>query len=274
MVEITSTMVKDLREKTQAGMMDCKKALTESNGDFDAAVKYLREKGLSAASKRADRSASQGLIAIKKDGGKYAMVELNSETDFVAKNETFGKLLDELLDTVLANEPADLESFNQNKLSDGKTVTEAVTEAIAVIGENIIARRFYLMQDEGGYIESYTHMNNSIGVLVKFSGEIPAELSKDIAMHIAAAAPAYLNIGSVPQADLDEEKAIFKKQALNEGKPENIVEKIAEGKIGKFYKENCLLEQQFVKDSDKQIKDILPEGVNIVEFARFQLGAE
>lgn len=274
MVQITSTMVKDLREKTQAGMMDCKKALTEANGDFEAAVKYLREKGLSAASKRADRSASQGLIAIKKEGSKYAMVELNSETDFVAKNESFGKLLNGLLDTVLAKEPADQDAFLSSEMADGKKVSDAVTEAIAVIGENIIARRFYIMDEDAGKVENYTHMNNSIGVLVKFSGDVAEDLSKDIAMHIAAAAPSYLNRDSVPSAALEEEKAIFKQQALNEGKPENIVEKIAEGKIGKFYKENCLLEQQFVKDSDKQIKDILPAGGEILDFARFQLGAE
>ncbi len=274
MAEITSTMVKDLREKTQAGMMDCKKALSESNGDFDAAIKYLREKGLSAAAKRSERTAAQGLIAIKTDNDKCAMVELNSETDFVAKNDNFGALLNNLVEAVITNEPADQDAFNSMKMADGKVVADAVTEAIAVIGENIIARRFALVKADGGKVASYTHMGGSIGVVVKFSGDIDDAVAKDIAMHIAAANPLYLNRETVPPAELEAEKEIYKQQAINDGKPENIIEKIAEGRVNKFYGENCLLEQVFVKDSDKKIKDVLPAGVEVVEYTRFQLGAE
>ena len=273
MAEITSTMVKELREQTQAGMMDCKKALSESDGNLEAAVKYLREKGLSAAAKRSDRTAAEGIIGIKSDEEKCAMVELNSETDFVAKNDGFKSLLANLVDVVFTNEPATQEAFNETSMSGGKKVSEAVTDAIAVIGENIVARRFVLMKADEGKVESYIHMGGSIGVVVKFSSELDDETAKDIAMHIAAANPLYLNKEGVPSVDLEAEKEIYKKQALNDGKPDNIVEKIAEGRINKFYGENCLLEQQFVKDSDKKIKDVLPAGVEIIEYVRFQLGA-
>lgn len=275
MVEITATLVKDLREKTQAGMMDCKKALQEANGDFEAAVKYLREKGLSAAAKRADRKASQGLIDIKfsEDNKTVAMVELNSETDFVAKNDKFKALLNQLLDQVLLNKPKDIAELENQEFIGDKTrkVSDMVTEAVAVIGENIIARRFEVFEITG-VVESYIHMGGSIGVLVEFSGAVDKGLSKDIAMHIAASNPLYLDRTAVPAKDLENEKGIFRQQALNEGKPEAIVDRIAEGKISKFYQESCLVEQNFIKDAEKKIKDVLPAGVSILRFARFQLG--
>jgi elongation factor Ts len=276
MVEISATIVKELREKTQAGMMDCKKALQEANGDFENAVKWLREKGLSAAAKRAGRTASQGIIDIKfsDDGKAAAMFELNSETDFVAKNDKFKALLNQLLDQVLANKPKDIIALEQQAFigDASKKVADMVTDIIAVIGENIVARRFALIETNNP-IESYIHMNGSIGVLVEFSGALDKQVSKDIAMQIAAANPLYLDQTVVPAADLEKEKEIYKQMARNEGKPEAILDKIADGKVNKFFQENCLLEQAFVKDPDKKVKDILPSGVNVVKFYRFQLGA-
>jgi len=274
MAEITSALVKELRDKTQAGMMDCKKALDAVKGDFEAAIKYLREKGLSAAAKRSERAASQGLVGIKfsADRKKAAIFELNSETDFVARNEKFSQLLDQYLDQILQNNPKDMETLNGLK-ADGKTMTEKVTEVISVIGENIIPRRFQLIETKTGFIENYMHMNNSIGVLIEFNGQVSPETTKDIAMHIAAASPSYLDRTVVPVDVLAAEKAIYKQQALNEGKPEKILDKIAEGKLNKFYQDNCLLEQAFVKDPEKKIKDLLPAGSSITKFARFKVGA-
>ncbi len=278
MAEITATMVKDLREKTQAGMMDCKKALNETNGDMEAAIKYLREKGLSAAAKRADRVAAQGVINIKvtADAKKAAMFELNAETDFVARNDNFKELLVDLTEQVLAKSPKNIEELTAQPFykDSSKKVADAITNAIAVIGENIVARRFALYEaaaDE--LIADYTHMNGSIGVLVKFKGLADQALAKDIAMHVAAANPAYLKREDVPADVLEAEKSVYKQQALNEGKPAAILDKIAEGKLNKFYKDNCLIEQEFVKDPDKAIKQLLPAGAVIVGFERFQLGA-
>lgn len=280
MTTITAKAVQELREKTQAGMMDCKKALQESNGDFDAAVKYLREKGLAAAAKRADRSASQGIIDIKYNESKTGavMFELNSETDFVARNDKFRALLNQLLDHVLAKQPKDIAELETQDFDGTQKVADLVTNAIAVIGENIIARRFALFNAvAGNQIESYIHMGGTIGVLVELPAKTDKALAKDIAMHIAAAAPQYLDRTAVDKAHLDSEKDIYKNQLLqdekNKSKPANILEKIVEGKVNKFYEEVCLMEQAFIKDPDKKIKDILPEGVSITRFARFQLGA-
>ncbi len=278
MTQITAEKVKELRDKTQAGMMDCKKALTDSGGDMESAVKILREKGLSSAAKRADRTASQGVISIKstEDGNTVAMFELNAETDFVARNEKFGALLNQLLDQVLVTKPKDINELeNQPSINDNsKKVSDMVTDAIAVIGENIIARRFAIYDLAGGNITGdYIHMNGSIGVLVELAGTTGKELAKNIAMHIAASNPQYLDRKAVPAAVMDSEKEIYKQQAANEGKPQNILDKIADGKLNKFYQENCLLEQGYVKDPDKKISAILPQGAAIVRFTRFQLGA-
>jgi elongation factor Ts len=281
MPEITATLVRELREKTQAGMMDCKKALQETNGDFTEAVKYLREKGLSAAAKRADRAASQGLIDVKynEDRSQAALFELNSETDFVARNAKFRALLDQLLTQTLAGQPRDIAELESQTFAgdDTKKIADMVTDAIAVIGENIIARRFALFNAAAGnQLESYIHMGGTIGVLVELSARADKTLAKDIAMHIAAANPQYLDRTAVPAEQLQGEKEIYKKQLLqdekNKNKPANILDKIVEGKVNKFYEEVCLLEQAFIKDPDKKIKDILPEGVTIARFARFQLG--
>lgn len=278
MAEITATMVKELREKTQAGMMDCKKALKETNGDMDAAVKLLREKGLSAAAKRVDRIAAQGIINIKPsaDGKKTAMVELNAETDFVARNDNFKKLLINLTEQVLTKNPKNIDDLSAQSFykDESRKVADIITETIAVIGENIVARRFALYEaHENEIIADYTHLNGSIGVLVKFQGLQDIALAKDIAMHVAAANPTYLKREEIPANVLESEKSVYKQQALNEGKPAAILDKIAEGKLNKFYKENCLVEQEFVKDPDKTIKQLLPAGVDIISFERFQLGA-
>jgi len=276
--EITAEIVKQLRDKTQAGMMDCKKALSETKGDMDAAVKWLREKGLSAASKRADRVASQGIIAIKKtdDSSKIAMFELNAETDFVARNEKFKSLLNQLLDQVLAANPKDIpELETQAYVGDSaKKISDLITDAIATIGENIIARRFAVyIPAAGNTVAEYIHMNGSIGVLVEFAGTIDSVLARDIAMQIAAANPGYIARQDVPATVLNSEKEIYKQQAANEGKPAAILDKIADGKLNKFYQENCLLEQTYLKDPEKKVSAILPKDVTVVRFARFQLGA-
>jgi elongation factor Ts len=278
MAEITAEIVKQLRDKTQAGMMDCKKALAETKGDMEGAIKWLREKGLSAAAKRADRVASQGVIATKKsdDGATIAMFELNAETDFVARNDKFKALLEQLLDHVLTVKPKDIaEMETQAYVGDStKKVSDLITNAIATIGENIIARRFAVFTPvAGNTVAEYIHMNGSIGVLVEFSGTIDNVIARDVAMQIAAANPAYITRQDVPATVLASEKEIYKQQAANDGKPAAILEKIAEGKLNKFYQENCLIEQAFVKDPDKKVSAILPKDVTVVRFARFQLGA-
>ena len=283
MAEISAAIVKELREKTQAGMMDCKKALQETNGDFDAAIKWLREKGLSAAAKRSDRAASEGIIDVKFNDDRTSAVvfELNSETDFVARNDKFRFLLNQLLDQVLVKQPKDIAELETQPFvgDESKKIADLVTDAIAVIGENIIARRFALFQaGSGNLLESYVH-NGRIGVLVELSGKADSELAKNIAMHIAAAnpVPQYLDRSAVTKEHLESEKEIYKTQIMqdekNAKKPANIIEKIVEGKVNKFYQDVCLLEQAYIRDPDKTIKEILPEGVSIVRFARFELGA-
>lgn len=275
MAEITATIVKELREKTQAGMMDCKKALAETDGDFEAAVKYLREKGLASAAKRADRAASQGVVnAFVSDDNKTGVLfELNCETDFVARNENFQKLSNELVEHILKNSPKDVAEMLSQDFG-GKTVEDHIKENIGTIGENIIANRLAKV-DTDGIVVSYIHMGGGIGVLVELKGadDSQKDLAKDISMHVAAANPLYLTAEDVPANVVEDEKAIMKEQMKNEGKPDNILDKIVEGKIGKYYEEVCLLNQAFVKDPEKKVKDLLPEGVTINSFHRFQIGA-
>lgn len=268
MAEVSATLVKELREKTQAGMLDCKKALSETNGDMTAAIKYLREKGLSSAAKKSGREAAQGVIGIKIAGNVAAMLELNAETDFVAKNENFLKLLNDLLAEIIAKKPATIDDFMGQA-----AIEEMVKGAIAIIGENLVPRKLAVYEvGAGNLVTEYIHMNGSIGVLLE-TKNVDGAVAKDIAMHIAAAAPAYLNRTQVDNTVLLSEKEVYKQQARNEGKPENILEKIAEGKLNKFYKDNCLLEQIFVKDQEKTISQLLAKDTEILRFARFQLGA-
>ena len=269
MAQITAALVKELREITGAGMMDCKKALVECEGDKDKAIDYLREKGIAKAAKKAGRIASEGVVAAASNGNTACIVEVNSETDFVAKNENFQNLVKKIAEHIVATKPADMDALNASEL-DGKTVADVMTEAVASIGEKLSLRRFEVYTTEDGKLATYIHMGGKIGVIVELSGGDDA-LGKDVAMQIAAAKPQCIGRDDVDQAALAHEREVLRKQALEEGKPEKIVEKMVDGRINKYYKEVCLVEQEFVKDSDKTIKDILA-GVEVRRFARFEMG--
>ena len=269
MAQITAALVKELREITGAGMMDCKKALVECEGDKDKAIDYLREKGIAKAAKKAGRIASEGVVAAASDGKTACIVEINSETDFVAKNENFLALVKKIAEHIVACKPADMDALNASQM-DGKTVADVMTEAVASIGEKLSLRRFEVYTTEDGQLATYIHMGGKIGVIVELSGG-DKTLGKDVAMQIAAAKPQCIGREDVDQEALAHEREVLRKQALEEGKPEKIVEKMVDGRINKYYKEVCLVEQEFVKDSDKTIKDILA-GVEVRRFARFEMG--
>jgi elongation factor Ts len=278
-VSITAAAVSELRKSTGAGMLDCKKALEETGGDMEQAVDLLRKKGLAAAAKKAGRAATEGIvaIAIAADGKTGALVEVNSETDFVAKTEKFQTFVADIANQVLVANPADNDAlFAQDYVKEpGKTVQAALNEAIAVIGENLQIRRFARFTTTG-LIGAYIHAGGKIGVMVELvgSGDL-APLAKDIAMHAAAAAPMYVRREEVVADVLEREKDIYRDKARQTGKPENIIEKIIEGQVNKFYGEICLLEQSFVKDPDKTIQQILKAAgadVTVNRFARFVLG--
>ena len=271
MAQITAALVKELREITGAGMMDCKKALVECEGDKDKAIDYLREKGIAKAAKKAGRIASEGVVAaaVTADGKTACIVEINSETDFVAKNENFQNLVKKIAEHIVACKPADMDALNASQM-DGKTVADVMTEAVASIGEKLSLRRFEVYTTEDGKLATYIHMGGKIGVIVELSGG-DETLGKDVAMQIAAAKPQCIGRDDVDQEALAHEREVLRKQALEEGKPEKIVEKMVDGRINKYYKEVCLVEQEFVKDSDKTIKDILA-GVEVRRFARFEMG--
>ena len=270
MAQITAAMVKDLREKTGAGMMDCKKALVETNGDEKAAADWLREKGIAKAAKKSGRIAAEGAVAayVSKNSKVGVLLEVNCETDFAANNEGFRNLEKKLSEVIANSNPKDIDALNKIKIS-GKTVEELVTEATATIGEKISIRRFVRYETEGA-ITSYIHMGGKIGVIVDIEGG-DKQLGKDIAMQIAASNPSAVDRNGVPSDDLEHEKEVLRKQALEEGKPAKIVEKMVEGRINKYYKEVCLIEQIFVKDTEKTVKDIL-KGAKVIRFARYQLG--
>ena len=269
MAQITAALVKELREITGAGMMDCKKALVECEGDKDKAIDYLREKGIAKAAKKAGRIASEGVVAAASNGSTACIVEVNSETDFVAKNENFQNLVKKIAEHIVATKPADMDALNASEL-DGKAVADVMTEAVASIGEKLSLRRFEVYTSEDGKLATYIHMGGKIGVIVELSGG-EDELGKDVAMQIAAAKPQCISRADVDTDALAHEREVLRKQALEEGKPEKIVEKMVDGRINKYYKEVCLVEQEFVKDSDKTIKDILG-GVEVRRFARFEMG--
>ena len=271
MAQITAALVKELREITGAGMMDCKKALVETEGDKDKAIDWLREKGIAKAAKKAGRIASEGVVAAAfcEKCNTACIVEINSETDFVAKNDNFKALVKKIAEHIVATKPADIDALNASEL-DGKTVAEVMTEAVASIGEKLSLRRFECYTSEAGKLATYIHMGGKIGVLVELDGGDEA-MGKDIAMQIAAAKPTAIDRAGVDASALEHEKEVLRKQALEEGKPEKIVERMVEGRINKFYKEVCLVEQEFVKDSDKTIADVLG-GVKVLRFARFEMG--
>ena len=273
---ISASMVKDLREKTGAGMMDCKKALTETNGDMEKAIEYLREKGITKAAKKSSRIAAEGLVLayVSEDNKVGAAVEVNSETDFVAKNEEFRTFVQALAKQVALNNPADVEALlNEEYIEEaGKKVSEVLTDKVAKIGENMNIRRFVRFETTDGLVESYSHGNGKIAVLVNMKNA-DTELAKDICMQVAAARPEFLDEASVPAERLAKEMEILKAQAMNEGKPEAIAEKVVQGRIGKFYSEICLVDQEFVKNPDMKISELLKtKNAEIVEFARIEKG--
>lgn len=276
----TAKDVKELRERTGCGMMDCKKALTETNGDFDKAVDYLREKGLATAAKKAGRIASEGLVDILVDGNVAAMVEINSETDFVAKNDEFKAFVRNIARQVIAVNPADVDALLASKFIDDESVTikDLLTEKIAKIGENMNLRRFARYE---GNVVGYVHAGGRIGVMVKVDADLSndeaAAAAKDCAMQIAAINPLYKDRASVPAEDVEKEKAIItaqiKEDPKNASKPDNIIEKMLGGKINKFYETNCLIEQAFVKDDSMSVgKYLESKGVALVDYVRFEKG--
>jgi len=275
MAQITASLVKDLRERTGAGMMDCKKALTETAGDMDQAIDYLREKGLSKAAKKASRIAAEGIVDTYIDEANKVAVclEVNCETDFVAKTDDYKALVDSIAKHIAANKPASIEVLaDQTFQGTDKKVSQVVTEAIAKIGEKIDIRRFSIFEYGNGVIGAYVHGGGRIGVLVELTGG-DAALAKDVAMHVAAANPGYLERSEVPADVLEHEKTVLSEQARNEGKPEKIIEKMVMGRIQKFYKEVCLVDQEFVKDPDKSISALVKEqNATIKRFVRYQLG--
>ena len=271
---ISAALVKELREKTGAGMMDCKKVLTETDGDMEKAAELLRERGISKAAKKSGRVAAEGLVCanVSEDKKVGAIVEVNAETDFVSKNEEFKTFVSDVAEIVATSNPTDVETLLGTSYKDlGKTVQEVLTDKIATIGENMTIRRFARFESEG-LIESYIHGDGKIAVLVDFKAGT-SELAKDVCMQIAAAKPEYLNREAVPAEAVEKEMEILKAQAMNEGKPAEIAEKMVQGRIGKFYGEICLLEQEFVKDSSLKVGQLIKNNnAEIAEFARFEKG--
>ena len=287
MAEITAATVKELRERTGAGMMDCKKALAETNGEMEAAIDWLRAKGLAAAAKKAGRTASEGLVGAVIEGNRGAIVEVNSETDFVAKNEVFQEFVRNVAELVVEN-GADVEALGAAQYPGGGTVQEKLTDNIAKIGENQSLRRAAVLEVGEGAVVSYVHNQvapglGKIGVLVALESGAPAEklneLGKQIAQHVAAAHPQALDAESIDPALVERERAIAMEKAKESGKPANIVEKMVEGGLAKFRKENALLSQLFVRDNKTPVADIVASaakeagtGIQLTGFVRFQLG--
>ncbi len=271
---ISAKLVKELREKTGAGMMDCKKALTETDGDIDKAVDFLREKGIAKAAKKADRIAAEGTTYVASKGNDAVILELNSETDFVARNEGFQSLVKEVADHILEVKPADVDALNASKLASGQTVEEKVNEAISTIGEKLTLRRFTLKtKTDNDSFGEYLHMGGRIGVLTVVEGSTNTEAAKDVAMHIAALNPKFVSRDQVSEEELAHEKEILKQQALNEGKPEKIVEKMVEGRMRKYLEEICAVDQAFVKNPDQTVAEFLKtDGGVLVDFVRYELG--
>ena len=280
MAEISAKIVMELRGRTGAGMMDCKKALAAVEGDMEKAIDYLREKGLAAAAKKQSRIAAEGLVGsfVCKECATGALVEVNCETDFVAKTDKFKALVVDVAEQVAKKNPADVDALLKQPFfkDENTTIEQMVTAATAEIGEKISIRRF--VRYEGGIVESYIHMGGKVGVLVQAEGTPNEEVIHDVALQIAAAspvAPEYVRREEVDPSHLEHEKEILIAQARNEGKPEKIIEKMVEGRIVKFYKEVCLLEQAFVKDADISVGKMIEQkdkGLNIVRFTRYKMG--
>ena len=287
MANITAALVKELRERTSAGMMDCKKALMENDGDMDKAIDWLREKGLAQAAKKAGRIAAEGAVVqyITECGKVGAVVEVNCETDFVAKTDNFMNFANAVAKHVALANPADIDALNAQKFVDdeSKTISDMISDATVAIGEKISIRRF-ARYETTGLVSSYIHMGGKVGVLVEVATEAAdndavKELAHDICLQIAAAKPEAVRREEVNSENLEKEREIYRVKALESGKPEKIVDKIVEGQIEKYYKEVCLLEQVFVKDGDKTIKGLVAEvakavgaPIDVVRYARFERG--
>jgi len=271
-MKISAALVKELRERTGAGMMECKKALTENNGDVETAIEEMRKSGQAKAAKKAGRIAAEGAIVIQQDDNNAAMIEVNSETDFVSKGDDFKDFCNAVAATVLATKPANLEALLAINLTGSeKTVEKSRQDLIAKIGENINVRRFAIVSKSDNNVGAYSH-GIRIGVLTNIQGGNP-DLAKDIAMHIAASRPLCISPNQVPADIVAKEKDIYTAQAADSGKPPNIVEKMVEGKLNKFLREITLLGQPFVKDTDKTIEKLLKEAnATVANFERFEVG--
>ncbi len=269
---ITASLVKELRERTGAGMMECKKMLTETNGDIDLAIEELRKRGAAQADKKAGRVAAEGTIVTLAEGNKAVAVEVNSETDFSAKDEFFVEFANQVAQAILVNTPADIEGLSSTPIATGQTVEEARQALIQKIGENISVRRFEVIEaNDGEVLGAYQH-GNKISVITKLSGA-SQELAKDIAMHVAASNPVCVSADQVPADMLDKEREIFSAQAAESGKPAEIMEKMVEGRIRKFLSEITLLGQAFVKDPDQTVEKLLKSaGAEAIDFIRYEVG--
>ena len=269
---ISASMVKELRELTGAGMLDCKKALEATDGNLDKASEWLREKGISKAAKKADRIAAEGLVNILIEGNKAVIIEVNSETDFVAKNEEFKDLINTISNLLLNSDVKTVEDALKLSTVDG-TLEDTITNKIAKIGEKLSFRRFEILnKSDNENFGSYIHMGGKIAVLVILEGA-NSEVAKDVSMHAAAMRPKYLDISSVPSEDLEHEREIQKQIAINEGKPADIDEKMVEGRIKKYYKEVCLTEQPFVKNDDVSVSEyVKSNGGTIKKMVRYEVG--
>ena len=273
MAQISAQLVKQLRDMTGVGMMDAKKALVQTEGDIDAAVDYLRENGLAKAAKKADRIAAEGITNVLVDGNVAVVLEVNAETDFVAKNDKFQALVAKLSQVILANKPADLEAALEIVTDEGK-VSDVIAEATTVIGEKISLRRFEIVEkSDADAFGAYLHMGGRIGVLTVLEGSTDADAAKDIAMHVAAINPKYVDRSEVSADELEHEKKVLTEQAFNEGKPANIVEKMIAGRLNKFLAEISLNDQPFVKDPDTTVsKFAASKGGSVKLFHRYEVG--
>ena len=273
MAQISAQLVKQLRDMTGVGMMDAKKALVQTEGDIDAAVDYLRENGLAKAAKKADRIAAEGITNVLVDGNVAVVLEVNAETDFVAKNDKFQALVAKLSEVIVANKPANLEAALEIVTPEGK-VSDVIAEATTVIGEKISLRRFEIVEkSDADAFGAYLHMGGRIGVLTVLEGSTDADAAKDIAMHVAAINPKYVDRSEVSADELEHEKKVLTEQALNEGKPANIVEKMIAGRLNKFLAEISLNDQPFVKDPDTTVSNFAAsKGGSVKLFYRYEVG--
>lgn len=289
MAEITAAKVKELRERTGSGMMDCKKALAETGGDMEKAIDYLREKGLAKAAKKAERTASDGRVfhIVSDNGALGVMIELNSETDFVAKTDEFNDLGTKIASHLTHNDYSDVTALMESKHESGSSVQELVTAIIAKLGENIVLKRFARYDAGNGSVFHYIHSNYKVGTLLELDAENASvkgseefkELGHEICMQIAAANPSFLVPEDVPEDVIEREKAVYRQQLLDEGKPADKIEKIIPGKLRKYYESSCLMEQEYIRDDKKKVKDLIAEvgkklgtKITVKRFDRFAIG--